>query len=356
MPGWHKLTEKAVAENKLQVVGIVQEQHPDRAALFMQWQQMSWPLLSDPFNELGISVVPITLLIDEHGIIRYRKPSKKDLSEFLTIDYPNKNSASWKNDALPKNITALSEQVKKNADDAPTHFSLGVAYRNRYDSPEREKDDFATAVYHWKKALELNPNQYIWRRRIQQYGPRLDKPYSFYDWVSQARKEITARGEIPLPLSVEPSGAEFAKPQKSTQRESTQSEHPDPNGKISTDEAKLIAISSVEVPSTNPRKSARRFHLTLSPSSNTNWTNDAGEISVHLLPNTKAEFKNLIIPPAAKEATSNEERILEFEIHPKDQKTLPKEITVSLFYYICTKDDHSCQYLRQDLRLSTEDK
>jgi hypothetical protein len=37
------------------------------------------------------------------------------------------------------------------------------------------------AVQYWTMALDMDSNQYIWRRRIQQYGPRLEKPYSFYD-------------------------------------------------------------------------------------------------------------------------------------------------------------------------------
>ena len=65
------------------------------------------------------------------------------------------------------------------------HFRLGVAYRKWFD----EKKDIAffdQAVEQWGKALAMQPNQYIWRRRIQQYGPRLIKPYPFYDWVEAA--------------------------------------------------------------------------------------------------------------------------------------------------------------------------
>ena len=54
-----------------------------------------------------------------------------------------------------------------------------------------------------KPPLDIDPNQYIWRRRIQQYGPRLDKPYPFYDWgAASAREEIAARGETPVGLTV----------------------------------------------------------------------------------------------------------------------------------------------------------
>lgn len=59
-----------------------------------------------------------------------------------------------------------------------TEFRLGVAYRARYDSLLRQPGDFRKAVEHWERALALDANQYIWRRRIQQYGPRFDKPIS----------------------------------------------------------------------------------------------------------------------------------------------------------------------------------
>ena len=89
-------------------------------------------------------------------------------------------------------IKAYLKVLEKEPEQGLTHFHLGVAYRKRYDSDHRQPEDFQMAVEHWGKALDIDPNQYIWRRRIQQYGPRLDKPYSFYDWVGEARREIMA--------------------------------------------------------------------------------------------------------------------------------------------------------------------
>src|SRR5688572_10092918 len=63
------------------MVGIVEEQHPDRAWLFMQWKQMDWPVLVDPLNLLGVSVVPVTVAIDEHGIVRGVNPRKETIEE-----------------------------------------------------------------------------------------------------------------------------------------------------------------------------------------------------------------------------------------------------------------------------------
>ena len=68
MPVWHEATRALQADGSVAMVGIVQEQRPGRARLFMQWKQMDWPIMVDALNELGVAVVPITMFIDEHGI------------------------------------------------------------------------------------------------------------------------------------------------------------------------------------------------------------------------------------------------------------------------------------------------
>ena len=361
MPGWHQATQKYAANEELQVLGIVQEQHPNRAALFMQWKEMDWPLFSDPFNELGISAVPITLFIDEAGIIRHKNPKRKALAAFLSLDSSPKDNETAAQvlplKRIPHSIPELEHILEASPNNAAAHFALGVAYRQRYDSDTPEANDFRQAVSHWRRALALNPDQYIWRRRIQQYGPRLDKPYSFYDWVAQARSEIIARGEVPTPLKVEPSGAEFAKPLSKRSRKNSRKAlpspptHPDPEGLLTRDEQKLVTTTIVGVPATHPKQSARRFHLTLRPTPGTSWTNDAGPLSLHLEPNSKALIQDLSLPTPPNTETSSEERTLEFEIHPQGKENLPSSLSISLFYYVCTENDHTCRFLRQDLIL-----
>ena len=354
MPGWHKQTKSLVTAGKLSVAGIIQEQHPDRAALYMQWQQMDWPLLADPFNDLAISAVPITLLLDEHGIIRYKNPKPKDLKTFLDTNYPNE-AKTQDLKLLPKDISSLKKLLAKSPKNPSAHFRLGVAYRIRFDSPKREPNDFAQAMSHWQTALELNPNQYIWRRRIQQYGPRLDKPYSFYDWITQARQDIVKRGQKPHPLVAEPSGAEFALPARSGRKSTTQKasplKHPDPQSQITRDAVGLVINRIVIVPSTNKRSPAVRVHLSFEPSADTTWTNDAGNISFHLAPDSPVELQDLKIPTLPPSDSSAETRVIEFEVHPKPGQSLPDALTGSAFYYVCTKSDHTCQYLCHDLSL-----
>jgi len=90
VPGWHAATETLRTEGRLQMAGIVQEQHPDRARLFMQWKQMDWPILVDSLNLLGVAAVPLTFAIDEHGIVRLaglRPDAVAELEAFLATDY-----------------------------------------------------------------------------------------------------------------------------------------------------------------------------------------------------------------------------------------------------------------------------
>ncbi len=64
MPGWHERTQPFVDEDRLQVVGIVQEQHAERARLFMQWKGLAWPLLVDSLNLMGVEGIPLTYFLD----------------------------------------------------------------------------------------------------------------------------------------------------------------------------------------------------------------------------------------------------------------------------------------------------
>ncbi|MEE2938355.1 MAG: hypothetical protein VYA84_20390 [Planctomycetota bacterium] len=67
---WHESTRRWVAEVRLQLVRIIQEQHADRCRLLGQQHGFDWPILHDPINVLGTTAVPMFLAIDEHSIVR----------------------------------------------------------------------------------------------------------------------------------------------------------------------------------------------------------------------------------------------------------------------------------------------
>ncbi|HAV65186.1 MAG TPA: hypothetical protein DCY13_22795 [Verrucomicrobiales bacterium] len=383
VPGWHVSTLEAQQTGRLQVVGIVQEQHPERARLFMQWKQMDWPVLADPLNLLGVDVVPITLLIDEAGIIRSVNPKPGDLEGFLAQPPPSplpipvnarqpdlvslaagEDRAAWANAAalwggepwLDQAIATYRDLLTASPEDGALQFRAGVLHRLRHDSNRRQPGDFPAAAQHWTRSLELNPNQYIWRRRVQQYGPRLAKPYAFYDWVPEAREAIVARGEMPAALTVEPGGAEFAAPVTALPGGTVDAgREPDPDGRIRRDLEGFIRAEVTVVPAQVKPGGAVRVHVTWRPETRlkAHWNNEVNGLVLRMNPPA-----GWTIDPVQQElplpetAVSNEARSAEFEIVTPSDASGDAEIPGYALYYVCEDTNGTCLYRRQDLELS----
>jgi tetratricopeptide (TPR) repeat protein len=382
VPGWHKATESLQKEGKIKTIGIIEEQHPDRCRLFMQWKEMDWPILVDPLNLLDVDGVPITIFIDEVGIIRYINPrldnADEKLKEFInskpftgniddkkksekkadtTLRSDNPQLPTEINDQDSINLTMAIQKYNKalstDSDNGRLHFRLGVLYRKRYDSQYRQTTDFQMAIKHWQKALDINPNQYIWRRRIQQYGPRLDKPYPFYDWIPKARAEIIERGQIPEHLTTEPGGAEYTKPLEIFTTENISNSEPDPDGKIYRDIENFINVECVVVPSTDKSKNSSRVHLNFTPNENikAHWNNEVEGIKLWINPPSGWEVdNNYIIQINPGQEVSKETRHIEFEITGATQTTAEKVfISTYALYYVCEDVSGICLYRRQDI-------
>lgn len=341
----------------------------------------------DPFNLLDMRAVPVTLAIDEYGIIRavhpmlehaedferlfveadfaqpddYAPPSTAQAPDLDALHAAAQSAADWShyaamltlwgdaarlNEAIDAGERALSE-----IDDARTHFNLGVAYRMRHDSTLRQTNDFRQAVEHWIAALNHDPNNYIWRRRLQQYGPRLDKPYSFYDWVNAAREAINARGETPVPLKVEPGGAEFAYPTQDFGAAGSATSEPDPEGQIYRDEAGFITSDVVIVPPEVTPGDSVRVHITLRPHEKAHWNNEVDEtlLWVNLPQGWEAQEQHLTAPkPDTPETT--EPRHFEFELRVSaDAEAGQATLDAYSLYYICEDVNGMCLYRRQDI-------
>ena len=362
----------------MQMVGIIQEQHPDRARLFMQWQQMGCPIMVDGLNLLGVGVVPITLFVDEFGIIRAINPRRSDdegLEAFLNTEYEATDGSKivarnggnqqaeranrlllWGDAAdISEAIRLYEGVVESESENGPAHFRLGVAHRMRHDSAHRQASDFRLAVENWASALNINPNQYIWRRRIQQYGPRLDKPYPFYDWVSAAGQQISERGETPVELTVKLSGAEIAKPFGSFHNSGQTKAEPDPEGRIVRDQGQYIKVDHVVVKSTATDGRAARVHVRFAPNqlNKAHWNNEVGQLELWVSAPSGWEISSRFFTvPNPKTVVSLESRDIEFEIRGKE---LPEsgKLTVLAYalYYVCEDVDGTCLYRRQDLSI-----
>ena len=384
------MTKQWVKDGKLVLLGVTQEQHPERCRLFAQWKQFEWPILHDPINVLESMAVPIVLALDEHGIVRSTRPNPKTFEadllnksfadeatnkpERLAPSHPpkfdtlkadaekTKSAAAWRQygDALalwggakqlPTAIAAYSEATTEKPDDGAAWFRLGVCLRRRSESLAREADDFRAADEAWGTALDLDPNQYIWRRRIQQYGPRLDKPYPFYDWVDEAEVAIRKQGESPVVLPVRPDGAEIAQPLKTFAVQKAVPKNPDPLGKITRDKSS-VSCEVVVVPATVKPGQSARIHLTfrLAPTTTDHWNNEAEPLRVWIDPSDGIlTSQQLVEAEKPKAATSKESRTVGFEIQvPKDASGTIR-IPVYALYHVCDDAQGQCRFLRLDV-------
>lgn len=388
MPVWHALTKGWRASGDLVVLGIAKEQHPDRCQLFAQWQGFDWPILWDPFNLSGTTVVPVLTFVDEHGVIRGRRihpdrfeeeylrtafehpgprPEGEPLLARADLDAaqsPRRPLARllWGGPAaLDEAIDELEKRVAGPEPDPTTLFQLGVALRLRYDSRTDRPADFQASIDRWTEALIAAPEQYIWRRRIQQYGPRLDKPYPFYDWVSTAQDELRACGTEPVGLRVPLTDAELAGPSNVLPVRIEDRPAPDPRRKVPIDEDGRVSVEGAAALHTGAvagmRVRARptaRIHVALRPDTarDVHWTNDAGPALVWIaVPSGWQIEHNLYELPVPASETSSEVRRLDFEVVPPQEHSGPARVLGYALYYVCEGEAGTCIYLRQDFQV-----
>lgn len=390
MPVWHDETRAWVNAGQLVVLGVTQEQHAERGRLFAQWKQLDWPIVHDPLNLLGSKVVPVAVAIDEHGIIRSTQPDPRSLeAEFLRRSFADdatnspaeltpqgredwkridpsrlETSGQWRaqGDAafawggepgLDAAIESYRKAVVLDPREPRARFRLGVALRRRSETDRHQKGDFQEAVEAWGLALELDPNQYIWRRRIQQFGPRLDKPYPFYDWVAKAEATVRSRGEMPVAIPVRPDGAEIASPIKNFESapDVDAVKSPDPLGKLARDQGAVTCEATV-VPAVIEAGQTGRVHLQfrLKPRSTEHWNHEGDPLQVWIEPASEVEVsERLVTAERRKSATSVHDQTIGFEIRvPKEQTVSSVRVSGYATYALCDEAGGPCRFLRLD--------
>ena len=392
MPVWHEVLLPWRDDDLVQVIGIAQEQHPERTELYSLWQELDWPILWDPFNITGSSAVPNYILVDEHGIVRSTRAPRGEVESFLETEYPapaktravqasasrlielsitnpdpksheaqHLNALSdliWR---VPGRMQAalqtLEEHAYERADDPLLAFHAGVARRLRYDSPDTQPHDFQAAIDHWTRALSIDPNQYIWRRRIQQYGPRMDKPYPFYNWVAEAQETLLKLGiEAPqlraalTPAELTKQGGWRAAPRGTTPE-------PDPEDRILRDRKNWISVETAVAFDTSKKKRIASVHLALRPAKepSAHWNNESGPMQIWLeayeLPEGWSVDQPLIEYEAqTEEITSRELRHFTYEIElpPGTEDGI---LDGYALFYICEDAEGRCLYMRKDFSI-----
>jgi hypothetical protein len=248
-------------------------------------------------------------------------------------------------------MEAYRRAVQLDPKNGPALFRLGVCYRRRSETTRRQPGDFQAAIDHWGRALELDPNQYIWRRRIQQYGPRLDKPYAFYDWVEAAETDIRARGEEPMPLVIRPGGAEIAQPVKSLAPPAAV-RAPDPDGKVHRDKNGLVRAEVTVAPARVRPGQAVRVHvvLRLDPKKEAHWNNEVEPLRLWVDPPKGWQVsERLLRAPVVRQAVSGEERALDFEIKAPREAHARVRLDAYALYHVCDDKGGQCRFLRLDI-------
>jgi hypothetical protein len=394
VPVWHAGLEQLEKDGKVAVVAIVEEQHPDRARLFLQWKQIAWPTLADSLDLLNLETVPLTLAIDEYGIVRFTElpmsAAKTIEQTFVSQTYPKpaalapadtpdlsalqaattRNTAdAWRayGDALsvwgPASqwdaiIGAYQHAAQLKPGDGLTQFRLGSAFRRRYDSPTRRPADFQDAERHWAQALDIDPNRYVWRRRLQQYGPHLPTPEPFFDWIRDARAQIASRGEMPLALTAEPGDSEYATPGEGLAAARVPAREPDPRGRVRRDRGEFVSVETTAVPSTVSPGDKVRVHMTFRPNLRTkaHWNNEVDPLVYWLSPPRAWNVdRRAGAVPNAPTAVSQEARTVEFEVTvPETQSPGAIAIPGYALYYVCEDVNGVCMYRRRDVSVPLE--
>ncbi len=388
---WVAKTKPLIDTEKLVVVGVAQEQHPDRVRLFAQWHKADWPILHDAMNVIGIENVPLIVAIDEHGIVRARNPDLDQLEEQFTaktFDPPGalppidvkelpdprvtrrlaseaRRNPEWRKhgQALvfagkPKQIneaiTAFQHAIDDERGDAESWFAQGVAYRIRHDLAEREAGDFQAALDAWREAAHLEPNNAIYRCRLQQYGPCIDKPFAFYDWIGTACKEIAERGDAPIDLACEPTGTETESPLSKFRYRKRAGPESEALGTAALDRRPIVEVSYACAAQADKRKgSVVQIYVNcrLAPESGATWSNEGEPMQMWIeKPKTGRLGTRYLRYPQPQEPRTLDERVLSFPLRLSGAKS-SMTLEATLLYSVHDGPNAPAQPMKQDLRI-----
>ena len=184
-----------------------------------------------------------------------------------------------------------------------------------------------------------------------------DKPYPFYDWVETAQREIAERGQTPVEIPQPLTQAELGTEGSMLVPEGDVT-NPDPDGRVTADDAVVITITSATTPDTQ-RPGSRRVLMEFTPGSSGHWNNEAEPLTVWIdeesLPAGWSVESPMLVHPNVDEATSDAPRIIDFGLtHPADAAGT-HTLTGYALYNICEAGDLGrCLYRRQDFEIVIE--
>jgi len=176
LPVWQAFYEKHQAEN-FEMVGIAMDAAgPDNPRRFYDGARVSFLRALDRADSLwdtfDFQVVPNGIFLDEQGIVRYAKFGgfeARDAADVAAIERLLAAPASAA--PAPAAPPALPPGTPSPARQA---FALGVQ--------ALERGDQVAAAQHWRRALQLDPKNFVIRKQIW----ALEHPEQFYPKIHPA--------------------------------------------------------------------------------------------------------------------------------------------------------------------------
>ena len=178
MPGWQQFYKENYNDSFELMSVAIDVQGADRPLHYIDEACAKFPTLLDKSNKLGrllgFRIVPNGFLIDENGVLKYREIGK------FSIESPSTKQmlVKWTRGSGPDPDNVL---------DNTEFHQMTIEVRRMF---ERGLELYEMGMTHqsidiWKKALELDPDNYIVRKQIW----AVENPEKFYsgkidtDWL-----------------------------------------------------------------------------------------------------------------------------------------------------------------------------
>ena len=179
LPVWQSFYEKHHGPN-FEVIGVAMDAaSPENARQFYDGARAAFVRGVDRadalWSTLGFQVVPNGIFIDEQGIVRYAKFGGFEARVKPDVDAIEKLlAAPWTPAAAAAPVKRAAPQpaAAEGPDSARYWFRLGTESLQKGDKP--------AAARHWRKALSLDPNNFVIRKQIW----ALEHPEQFYPKIN----------------------------------------------------------------------------------------------------------------------------------------------------------------------------
>ena len=172
LPVWQQFYAKHHDSN-IEVISVaIDAQGAEKARPYVEQAGATFITLVDESNllsqMLSFKAIPNCLLIDEQGVLQYRKYGGFDIRKqdyaILAQEWAENPSPEW-----------LAEQMQEDAvggsdhDKAIVHFQRGLDYYHQSNTEE--------ALVEWKKGRDLEPDNWVIRKQIW----AVEHPEKFYN-------------------------------------------------------------------------------------------------------------------------------------------------------------------------------